>query len=85
MTKKIETLQKKLNDAIFDQEKKKVRYDAHVIVTEGHRRQLSEIVEMNQKLMHELMDAGNAVEEFNKQLQDEIERTNNQDSDTNEA
>jgi len=73
MSKETDKLQKNLKEAIFEQERKKVRYDAHVIVAEGHRRQLSEIVEQNQILMHELMNSGNKVEEINSQLQKALE------------
>lgn len=76
MSKEIEKLQTKLKEAIFEQERKKVRYDAHVIVTEGHRRQLSDVVEQNQNLMHELMDAGKLVDKLNNELHERTKKEN---------
>ena len=76
MNKEIEKLNAKLKDSIFDQDRKKVRYDAHVILAEGHRKQISDIMEMNQHLMHELMDSGRVVEVFRNQLQEAIEKEN---------
>lgn len=69
-------LEKKLNDAIFEVERKKVRYDSHVLIIEAHRKQMSDQMQMNQRFMDELMKANKLVETLNTQLQDEIEKQN---------
>ena len=81
MNKEIEKLQTRLKEAIFDQERKKVRYDAHVIVAEGHRKQISEIMENNQRLLHELMDSGRVIEEFRKQIEEATEKERKESGD----
>ena len=69
MNSKIEKAQVRLHEAKLERERKKVRYDAHVIIIEGHRRTLHELENMNQQLMREFMDADKAIGEFNSQLQ----------------
>lgn len=79
--KKISQIQAKLNEAIRTREVKKVRYDAHVVILEGQRRTLAELERINQDLLSELMEAGNAVSEFNKQLQEAVNETQSQNND----
>lgn len=80
--KKIENIKNKLDEAKKDRERKKVRYDTHVLILEGQRRTLSELENQNQILMSELMDANNAVGEFNKQLQAAIDESHEQESES---
>ena len=68
----MQKLEKKLKEALLDQEKKKVRYDTHVLITEGQRRQLSAIIEQNQKFMDDLINAGKEVERIKTLLDEEI-------------
>lgn len=77
--KKIENIKNKLEEAKKDRERKKVRYDTHVLILEGQRRTLSELENQNQQLMSELMDAQSAVGEFNKQLQVTIDESHEQE------
>jgi len=81
--KKVQTIQSKLTESIQNREIAKVRYDAHVLIVEGQRRTLSELESMNQKLLSDLMDIGNVVSEFNKQLQIAINEAQEQEKEDN--
>ena len=69
MNKKIESIQKKLTEAIANRERTKVRYDAHVIILEGQRRTLSDMENMNRNLLEELTESNVKVGELNIDLQ----------------
>lgn len=81
MNKEIQKLQSKLNEAIFEQDRRKVRYDAHVIIAETERRRLSAIVEQNQKFMNDLLDIGEKVKTIQEQLKKAIDDENNSQQD----
>lgn len=73
MNKKIEQLKNKLEEAKRIRERNKVRYDAQVLILEGHRNTTIALENLNHQLMSEFSESDRAIGEINKQLQQAID------------
>jgi len=82
MNKEIVKIQEKLLEAKNERVRSEARYNAHVVIVEGHRRTLRELEEVNQALLSKLMDSQGAVGEFNEQLKKAVEVENEKNEKT---
>lgn len=68
MNKKIEQIQKKLQEAKLERERKKAKYDSQTVIMEGQRQMLIQLENLNNEIMKEYMESHRTVEEFQSQL-----------------
>ena len=70
----IEKTEKKLQELRLERERKKVRYDAHVVIVEGHRSNLINLEAQNNEILDEWKKADEKVAEMTKELQTLIDK-----------
>ena len=70
----IEKTEKKLQELRLERERKKVRYDAHVVIVEGHRSNLINLESQNNEILEEWKKADEKVAEMTKELQTLIDK-----------